>query len=53
MQFSVIGVYEEDEILIDSAIQLKVFQFLNNTFLLNNTIYKEVRTIDGLVCLLN
>ncbi|XP_046658392.1 LOW QUALITY PROTEIN: nuclear pore complex protein Nup205-like [Homalodisca vitripennis] len=35
------GVYEEDEILIDSAINLKVFQFLNNTFLLNETIHKE------------
>ncbi|XP_054275578.1 nuclear pore complex protein Nup205-like [Macrosteles quadrilineatus] len=35
------GVYEEDEILIDSAIKMKVFQFLNNSFLLNETIYKE------------
>lgn len=34
--------FEEDENLVDSAIESKVFQFINNTFLLNETIYKEV-----------
>lgn len=35
------GLYEEDDMLIDAAVDGKVFKFLNNTFLLNETIYKE------------
>jgi nuclear pore complex protein Nup205 len=36
------GFIDEDDLLVDAAIDMKVFDFLHHTVLENETIYKEV-----------
>jgi hypothetical protein len=36
------GSIDEDDMLVDAAIDMKVFDFLHHTILENETIYKEV-----------
>jgi nuclear pore complex protein Nup205 len=36
------GIVDEDDLLVDAAIDMKVFDFLHHTILENEAIYKEV-----------
>lgn len=46
------GIVDEDDLLVDAAIDMKVFDFLHHTILENDTIYKEEFYIRRLHCLL-
>ncbi|KAJ4431675.1 hypothetical protein ANN_20275, partial [Periplaneta americana] len=46
------GLIDEDDLLVDSAIDMKVFDFLHHTVLENDTIYKEEFYVRRLHCLL-
>ena len=37
------GFIDEDDLFVDAAIDMKVFDFLHHTFLENESIYKEVQ----------
>jgi nuclear pore complex protein Nup205 len=39
---TIAGFIDEDDLLVDAAIDMKVFDFLHHTVLENEAIYKEV-----------